>query len=83
MATEPLMNASEAARILGVCRQAIYMGWKRNSIPKIEGQVPKSWVLKRIIKKNLHNGDKSRLYQYMLFLGYGRMRGASISTSAE
>ena len=80
---EPTMNAAEAARLLGICRQAIYMGWKRNSIPKINGEVPKSWVLKKIIKKNLHGSDKTRLYQYMLFLGYGRVHGQHSPIGSE
>ena len=78
-----LMSGAEAAKMLGICRQAIYMGWKRGRIPKVEGKVPRLWVLKQIVKKNMHKGDNSRLYRYMVILGFGGFRGQGLPTRPE
>ena len=83
MASQLLISGSDAAKMLGVCRQAIYMGWKRGTIPKVEGKVPRLWVLKQIVKNNIHKGDNNKLYRYMVILGFGGFRGKSISPSAE
>lgn len=78
----PLVDGAYAARLLGICKQAIYMGWKRGYVPKVNGKVPKLWVLKRIIQKNMHKGDKAKLYRYMVILGFGGFRGKSLPASS-
>lgn len=70
-----LISGAQAAKMLGRCRQAIYMGWRRGTIPKVDGKVPRLWVLKQIVKHNMHNGDNTKLYRYMVILGFGGFRG--------